>query len=185
MLWQLSVLTVKLHWSCQSSCFIQQNLWLVFRKCLVECEPGHCLNLMFFVLASSPSRQMLGYYITHRLQMFPFTSTTSHCWLPSEHSLVIQSDILTASLHKLKLNELNTKVFLLHAMKACRRRRVIAPLILKLSARGDEWSTSYCIHFTPGKNRSTNCIGAIMDVVGMNLWLNERTIEWIYQSTMN
>ena len=36
-----------------------------------------------------------------------------------------------------------------------------------------------------GKNRITNCIGAIMDIVGINVWLNERTNEsinkWINQ----
>jgi len=61
----------------------------LFRNCLVECQSGHCLYLTFFVLASSHSRQMLGYYIIHRLQLFPFTSTTIHCWLLSDHSLVI------------------------------------------------------------------------------------------------
>jgi len=33
------------------------------------------------------------------------------------------------------MNEVNTKVVLLHAMKAFKRRRVIAPLILHLGAR--------------------------------------------------
>jgi len=42
-------------------------------------------------------------------------------------------------------------------------------------------------HHTPatlplGEKRSANCIGAIMDVVGMNVWLNDRMNEWIYQS---
>jgi len=33
------------------------------------------------------------------------------------------------------MNEVNTKVFHQHAMKACRMHRVIAPLILNLGAR--------------------------------------------------
>ena len=80
------------------------------------------------------------------------------------------------------MNEVNTKVILIHAMKACRRRRVIAPLILNLGARRRWVVNIILVTLLLGKNRSTNCIGAIMDVEGMNVWLNERTNEWIYQS---
>jgi hypothetical protein len=75
------------------------------------------------------------------------------------------------------MNKVNTKVFHRHARKACRRHRVIAPLNLTLVLGGDEWSTPYSSHFTLGKNQSTNCIAAIMDVVGMNVRFNERMNE--------
>ena len=45
----------------------------------------------------------------------------------------------------------NGKVVPVHAMKAYRERRDIAPLILKLSLDGDEWLPSHLGHFTPRK----------------------------------
>jgi hypothetical protein len=50
-----------------------------------------------------------------------------------------------------KVGKVKGKVFALHAMKACRRSRGIAPLILNLGTRFGEGLTSRPDHFISGK----------------------------------
>jgi len=68
------------------------------------------------------------------------------------------------------MNEVNAKVFHRHAMKAFRRRRVIAPLILNLGARWRLWS-SYSSHFTPGKEPKYQLHRSHYECCGNELWL--------------